>query len=311
MFSKSLYVPCRRDARGTVVRPMALTSALSQRPLLLVSLVQDSLASLTDPELETPYPYRALHLAASVINEVLYEEVREKRGLVYSISFTTSESLVFDAGWATISFSPHPGKIDETIRVVKAVFRECLGKGFDAEQVERARGPTLATLHSATHTNSYWMQLLKNLQNPLIPRKTIEAIHTITPYLESVTAPQISHAAKQYWGHFDTCLVTVVGQSGPSAVNVAQFTLAGLAGAAVIAAVAPRRLKFKAAAAVAAAGVAVDAVRFLLRSRSSPPQPTLDSPTAMPMEEDDDSNPGGPDDERLDDVPRTASTDLE
>ena len=68
----------------------------------------------------------------------LFQEVREQRGLAYSVfSFASHHA---DAGMVGVSVSCLPDKLDQVLEVVRAELRKVAADGITAEELERGKG---------------------------------------------------------------------------------------------------------------------------------------------------------------------------
>ncbi len=68
----------------------------------------------------------------------LFQEVREKRGLAYSVqSFRSSHS---DAGAFAVYTGSLPAKVDDAIDVIALVLDDVAREGITAEELERGKG---------------------------------------------------------------------------------------------------------------------------------------------------------------------------
>jgi predicted Zn-dependent peptidase len=68
----------------------------------------------------------------------LFQEVREKRGLAYSVfSFATQH---VDAGLVGVSVGCLPAKLDQVLAVVRAELAKVAGSGIDADELARGKG---------------------------------------------------------------------------------------------------------------------------------------------------------------------------
>jgi len=95
----------------------------------------------SDPDV---YAYDlALHVLSGSMGARLFTEVREKRGLVYSVgaSYRALHGFGYTLGYAGTT----PERADETLRVVLAELAK-LSQGVEADELERARTGTLSSV---------------------------------------------------------------------------------------------------------------------------------------------------------------------
>ncbi|MEJ2666359.1 MAG: pitrilysin family protein [Deinococcales bacterium] len=85
----------------------------------------------------------ALHVLSGSMGARLFTEVREKRGLVYSVgaSYRALHGFGYTMGYAGTT----PERADETLRVLLAEIRR-LSEGVEADEFERARTGTLSSV---------------------------------------------------------------------------------------------------------------------------------------------------------------------
>ncbi len=84
--------------------------------------------------------------ALDVVNQVLggglssrlFEEIRERRGLVYSVQ--SSVGSYADAGWYTISAAAQPANADEVVRLVHGEIDRLVADGITDDELDIARG---------------------------------------------------------------------------------------------------------------------------------------------------------------------------
>jgi predicted Zn-dependent peptidase len=68
----------------------------------------------------------------------LFQEVREKRGLAYSVFSFASQHV--DAGLVGVSVGCLPAKLDQVLDVVRAELAKVAGSGIDADELARGKG---------------------------------------------------------------------------------------------------------------------------------------------------------------------------
>lgn len=78
------------------------------------------------------------HVFGSGPSSRLFQEVREERGLTYSIGSGLSHHV--DTGALTVHCGTAAGKLDELIEVVDGIVSEIVAHGIDREELARAKG---------------------------------------------------------------------------------------------------------------------------------------------------------------------------
>lgn len=144
------------------------------------------------------YQFNVLaYVLANSTNSLLYRELREQRGLVYSVRANLSGHA--RTGFFEISYSVDPDKVDESLAVVDAAIERVRAGDFDEAYI---RAFELANLP----------QLLYNFQNPgwiqaeLFERVSKERFGVQSTHLERLQRAltqgkrEAVHAANQYLG---------------------------------------------------------------------------------------------------------------
>lgn len=78
------------------------------------------------------------HALGGGMSSRLFQEIREARGLAYSVY--SSHSMYSDAGIATICAGTSPNRVDEVLRVIDGVLDEVLADGITPDELATAKG---------------------------------------------------------------------------------------------------------------------------------------------------------------------------
>ena len=78
------------------------------------------------------------HVLGGGLSSRLFEEIRERRGLVYSVQ--SSVGSYADAGWYTIGAAAQPANADEVIRLVHGEIDRLVSDGISDDELDIARG---------------------------------------------------------------------------------------------------------------------------------------------------------------------------
>ena len=134
----------------------------------------------------------------------LFTEVREKRGLVYSIN-TNYHSLLQHAGMFTYAGTT-PGRAQETLDVTAAEIRR-LGEDLDAAELDRARSQLKSgTVMQGESTSARAMALVSDWRH----LRRLRGLREIADAIDSVTADDLrQHLAEFPAAHF---AVLVIGE---------------------------------------------------------------------------------------------------
>ena len=123
--------------------PTQATTALVERPTELASFV------LGTPGLERNHPER---FALGVLNAVLgggtssrlFQEVRERRGLAYSIYSFTSQHV--DSGYFALAGGCMPDRITDVLQICRDETAKVASAGITVEELERGKGQLRGSL---------------------------------------------------------------------------------------------------------------------------------------------------------------------
>ncbi len=112
----------------------------------------------------------------------LYQEVREKRGLVYEISSQTQEFQ--DSGLFSISAGVENKNLDETLKVIRVELEKIKNDKIEQEELKRAkeffRGQLLLSLESSSNYMLAIGEELISLGKLFSPKYVLEQIDKIT-----------------------------------------------------------------------------------------------------------------------------------
>ena len=153
-------------------------------------------------------------LLTDVINNRLYERVRERGGLVYSVDIMFDPMFYADAGFFTVSLAPLPDKMDVAIDLVKTIIADVQASGITARELEASRRPTIVEVRQNLESNGYWMSLLQGLQSDDTQPKTLDSVSNIVDKYQDLTLEDVSGVARCVLKDFERRLVVSSGLSG-------------------------------------------------------------------------------------------------
>ena len=78
------------------------------------------------------------HVLGGGLSSRLFEEIRERRGLVYSVQ--SGVGAYVDAGWYTIGAAAQPKHADEVIRLIHAELDRLVNEGISDDELDIAKG---------------------------------------------------------------------------------------------------------------------------------------------------------------------------
>ncbi|MGB2695504.1 MAG: pitrilysin family protein [Dehalococcoidia bacterium] len=122
----------------------------------------------------------------------LFKEVREERGLAYSIG--SSSSRYNDTGVLTISAGVSPENVGETIAVIKAELRKLVDERVGNDELTKARDYTVGSFRLSLETP---MALAQRAGEQLLLLGTIEPIEEAIAQLAAVTSEDVQRVAQR------------------------------------------------------------------------------------------------------------------
>ncbi|MCC6416993.1 MAG: insulinase family protein [Gemmataceae bacterium] len=138
--------------------------------------------------------------ALRILNDVLgagmssrlFREVRERRGLAYSVS--SGYGFLADAGVFTISAGVNRDKLAETITVCLAELRRLADDAVPAEELRKAKDHSIGRFRLSLETAYSLGQRHGEL---LITRGEIESIDDVVARIDAVTAEDVQNVARR------------------------------------------------------------------------------------------------------------------
>jgi predicted Zn-dependent peptidase len=122
----------------------------------------------------------------------LFKEVREKRGLAYSVG--SSVSRYFDTGALAVSAGVAPENLKEAIRVIVAELRRLLEEPVGDEEMAKVRDYAVGTFRLSLETP---MALGQRAGELLLTMDEIEAIESVVEKLRAITADDVLRVARR------------------------------------------------------------------------------------------------------------------
>lgn len=111
------------------------------------------------------YDWHMLDLAGRIITNRLLTEVRERRGLAYSVRARSSPHTLYQGNSRfRVSFAVDPNKADEAARVVEAVVDDFVRNGPTPEELSIAREQAANNFRSGSRTPEFWLDILSDLE---------------------------------------------------------------------------------------------------------------------------------------------------
>jgi len=111
------------------------------------------------------YDWHMLDLAGRIITNRLLTEVRERRGLAYSVRARSSPHTLYQGNSRfRVAFAVDPNKADEAARVVEAVVDDFVRNGPTPEELVIAREQASNSFRSGSRTPEFWLDILSDLE---------------------------------------------------------------------------------------------------------------------------------------------------
>ena len=141
--------------------------------------------------------FRRLNLLGDILRDRLREEIREKLGASYSPQAGVSGSTALeDFGYIIALSVGTPEDIEKLVEVSETLAATLAEKGATADELDRARKPSLANIEKSLRSNGYWLSsVLSGCQ--LDPRK-LELARNRKSDIESITLDEINELAAKY-----------------------------------------------------------------------------------------------------------------
>ena len=145
------------------------------------------------------YSYRdktKLYLLLNILDKMLFEEVREKNNLVYSISSAKyfDEKVPKEITSFYIYYTADPSNVDLINGKVKELLENIKNKNFDQQIFEDQKIALAKDFDSGLKTNSFW---LSSILNAVKYNQNIEKLTYLNSIIDSITLREIAKLAKQ------------------------------------------------------------------------------------------------------------------
>ncbi len=122
----------------------------------------------------------------------LFKEVRERRGLAYSVSSSVSRHK--DTGMFAVMAGVSPEKLDEAVTVIQQELAKVVEKPVPAGELTKARDYTAGSFRLSLETP---MALAQRTGEQLLTLGEIEPIDVVVEKIESVSADEILRVAQR------------------------------------------------------------------------------------------------------------------
>jgi zinc protease len=148
-------------------------------------------------------------MLSTIMNDRLFDRLRGM-GTVYSAQVGTTSSKVFDYGYIQALAQLQPSAVQKFHEELEKIVTELQTTNVSADEMARAREPTLEQLRKSRETNDYWLSVLDDTQyNP----DKLELARKYESLLRGITAADIQDAARKYLSDAKSIKISV----GPTA----------------------------------------------------------------------------------------------
>lgn len=140
--------------------------------------------------------WQALDLAGRILTNRLLAEVRERRGLAYSIRARSSPHTLFNGNSRfRVSFAVDPLKADEAALAVEHVVDEFLRTGPTEAELATAREQAVANFRSGLRGPDFWLEILADLE---YMGANLDWIKAFPQNIQRYTPEQVVAVVKKY-----------------------------------------------------------------------------------------------------------------
>jgi predicted Zn-dependent peptidase len=147
------------------------------------------------------------------VSSRLFQEVREKRGLVYSIySFLSTYS---DAGMMTIYAGTRPREVQRVIELVRRELKRLRSQGVDSKDLARVKNQMKGSLMLGLESSHSRMSKLAKDE---LSQGCHVSLEQMTAEIDRVTVEQVSRIARELL-NLDHLSITALGPIAPSSLR--------------------------------------------------------------------------------------------
>jgi zinc protease len=141
-----------------------------------------------------PRRARVISVLGDVLRLRLIDVLRQSEGVVYAPQVADGASLVWPGyGYLSAQVEIAPARLDAFQAAVARICDDLRGTNVTPDELERARGPRLASLRTARQNNAFWLASLSGAQAD--PRR-LDAIRSQLGAFERITAADLQSAAQ-------------------------------------------------------------------------------------------------------------------
>ncbi|MCI0413399.1 insulinase family protein [bacterium] len=139
---------------------------------------------------------RVLDLSAEILSSRMQSEIREKRGLTYSIECSSSPATSYpEMGFFGTDFSADPGKVEEAAKVAEQMMLEFVQNGPTEAEMQTVRNQMKNIIETQQKEPGYWVRVLSELDYRGIK---LSDVKSLVQQITSYSREDIMAALKKY-----------------------------------------------------------------------------------------------------------------
>jgi zinc protease len=138
---------------------------------------------------------RLIHLVARILERRLRREIREERGLTYSVSVYARPNKIYPKMSALyVEFTTDPDKITEAVHAARSVVETFAAEGPTIEEIETVRAQLKNSIETTLKEPRFWVRLLADLE---YHGTHLEDVHGLLDQIMAFSQADIAAEAKK------------------------------------------------------------------------------------------------------------------
>ena len=139
---------------------------------------------------------RLLDLAAGILSSRMQSEIREKRGLTYSIECSSTPATSYpETGFFGTDFSADPRKVDEAAKVARQMMLDFVQNGPTEAEMQTVRNQVKNIIETQQKEPGYWVRVLSELDYRGIK---LSDVKNLVPAITSYSREDLLGGLKKY-----------------------------------------------------------------------------------------------------------------
>jgi predicted Zn-dependent peptidase len=188
----------RKDPELDKLRKVTINSGPLQAKLEVETITPRAvvLSGWRGANLQDVKDRRILDLAAQILSSRLIGEIREKRGLTYSILCTSSPATTYpDTGYFGTAFTADPQKVDEAAKAAREMMLQFAQNGPTEAEMQTVRNQMKNIIETQQKEPSYWVRVLAELDYRGLQ---LSDVKNLVPAITSYTREDIVKGINKY-----------------------------------------------------------------------------------------------------------------